>query len=239
MLCAFLLITFCSCDAFRTEPSYDRATIQSNSDSAADYIKSIIDTSQMDENMRNDDFSTYKTWSGGYGIANDTIDAELEIDDKFVVLGDDTPQDIADMGFTVKIENENLEPGQMESFSPSKNGKSSSLSVINNTKKMQKTMELPLYQFLGSVDSFSLSFKYHGITKGFTLKDIVDIIGAPKSSVSISASSTGTDITLDYYGQNTVDGHTCNDNLIINLKYDANKNIAELDYLSLTRTIVE
>ena len=240
-LSIMLLLCLCSCGAdsiYGSNETYDRNTMKSNYDSAVTYIESIIDTSGMTENDQNGDFSINKSWTGGNGLGNDSIDAELIIDDQIVKLGEDTPQDIADMGFQVKVEHEMLEPSQMESFSPEKGEKFTTLSVVNNTEKSQKTMDLPLYQFFGSIDSYNLSFQYHGITKGYTLKNIVDTIGVPSSGINVSATNVDTNIILNYYSETTSGDQTYSDRLTIYILYDADKNTGELESLMLTRQLI-
>ena len=84
-----------------------------------------------------------------------------------------------------------------------------------------------------SFSEYSLPFTYSGLDSKSTPADVIDKLGAPNSTINLSSDNDGSIIELVYTKTSKEDDVVTDVNLLIDLRYDADKNDASISSVDI------
>lgn len=221
--------------------AYDDAAIRSNFEKAESYVDAAFDGMDMSASIQDDDdnSSIYKYWSYDGEPDKAPISSEIEIDGNKIVIGKTTAKDVMGFDLTAEKNSDTAQPGDVVSISLSKGDRSCSVMLApNDTDKAQPADDLPVYEVMTSAKDFSLPFTYCGLTVESTLEDVLEALGTPNYTATLSSEDMGVYIELDYNNTTQEGDENYSDGVVIRLVYETDSNIAFIDNIDLRRDIL-
>lgn len=237
LLLVALTLGLCACgasNASNAPTTQNTSDTRKNFDAATTYIESTIDTSKMNSILQDDKDGLYHYWSNNDANANDTVATDIEVGGKTITLGKTTVDELKDLGFTVELSGDKVQPNTVQGFSITKDNKFSYVGVQNTTDQEQDINKLVVSEFNTIADGSSMEFSYSGINSGSTLEEVIKALGTPQSNVTLSGDQADPTITLDYYNSKTEGDIAITTTLNINLLYNAEQNIATVNNINLS-----
>ena len=220
--------------------AFDSAAIRSNFEKAQTYADALFSGKDMTSSVQddNDSIGIYKYWSYEGEPDKAPISSEIEIDGNKIVIGTTTAKEVEGFDLTVDKSKATAQPGETVSLSLSKGDRScSAMLAPNDTDKEMKIDDLPVYEVVTSVKDFSLPFTYCGLSADSTLEEVLEALGTPNFTATLSSEDMGVFIELNYNNQSQEDGKLISDSVILRLVYDLDSNTARVDNIDLRHEV--
>ena len=224
------------------DETVDPTVVRDGYDKALAYINSELNTKGMTESDQDDDGgqSLYHYWLYDHETENADFPTEITVSGQKIVIDTTTAKDLIDAGLKLETTEETIEPGVIYSFQIVEGqNRFMNVGAANNTDKAAKGETIPITEIITTGGESSIPFTYNGITEGADLKTLLDTFGAPNLGATLCSDSMGVNITLDYFSEKTENDVRTYDQLTLNLKYDAEKDVATLLNLQLIRSLFE
>lgn len=222
------------------EETADPSVVRANYDKALSYINSVMDSEGMTESDQDDDGgqNLFHYWGYDNETENSDFPMDITLDGTLITIGTTTAGDLRDAGLKLSISEETVEADNTGGFTVDKGNAFVNLAATNNTGKSESIYTLPLTEITTTGGDQGIPFTYQGLTEGADLKAVLDALGKPNSTVTLSSGLTGADITVEYFRDEVIDGKNISNNLSVYLTYDAEKNTASLLNLILQQTVM-
>lgn len=242
----FLILTLaaalCACSATPPPnpeenilPKADIAAIRESYDKASAYIEATFKPEGMTVSEQDEDGGVYlyKYWSKE-NSENADFTNDIEIDGKTITIGKTLVKDLDGLGFEISKGKETVEPNEVTSVTLTKNNKTCILSTSDTmSDKAVPIDDVTVGAVSASFSEYSLPFTYSGLDSKSTPADIIDKLGTPNSTINLSSDNDGSIIELVYTKTSKEDDVVTDVNLLIDLRYDAEKNDASISNVDI------
>lgn len=245
LLIAALAVTLVACggaknnDTDATSAPADTAAIRSVYDKAAAFVDANIDTKDLEVTEQDDDNGTYlcKFWNSTDETASADFTNDIVVDGVTITLGKTTVKELKALdGYTVDLPQDTIESDTVLGFGLSKDNKSVQLSIISNDiTEAAPVDDFTIDQITCSYSDFSLPFLYSGLDEKATVKDIIEKVGMPNSTIQLTVDEQSAVIELNYSRSSKADGLTIDETLTISLNYNADNDTAAVSDVRLSR----
>lgn len=234
MLTLAMIAGLCACGGSKAGNSTpdSKAAYRPSFEKAEEYVDPyFVDTKNLISSTQDDSDSDniYKYWLNSKEMDDAPLSAEIEIDGSKIILGKTTAKELEDFGFEVERSSDAVRPGEAGSLTVGKGDKICNMILdVNETDK-----ELPIDDFaVSEVITFqpenSLPFSYCGLTVGSTLDDVLETLGTPNFTVTLTTTPEKSTLEIDYYNENEDGKKTIADCAVLTLYYDPDSNSADL-----------
>lgn len=213
-------------------------TVQERFDMASAYVESLFDASKTEVQTDEEDPEypqRYWYFSGPADGVN--IPETVTVNGKSIALGQTTVKELKELGFTVEMSMDTVEPNTVLSFSIIDGRKALILTIApNNTDQSIPFDDAIIAGFTGSFNAYSMPFGYAGITEASTLKDVISAFGieAGETDIGLVADTTDTEITVHMFNMLQNGDTETLKSLDITLRYSASENIAKVTNVTLS-----
>ena len=243
----FLILTLaaalCACSATPPPnpeenilPKADIAAIRESYDKASAYIEATFKPEGMTVSEQDEDGGVYlyKYWSKENTDSTDFTN-DIEIDGKTITIGETPVKDLEGLGFEISKGKETVEPNEITSVTLTKGNKTCVLSTADTMSDKAVPIDDTIVGAVSaSFSDYSLPFTYSGLDSKSTPADVIDKLGTPNSTINLSSDNDGSIIEL-VYTKTSKEGDVVTDvNLLIDLRYDADKNDASISSVDIS-----
>ena len=232
----FLILTLaaalCACSATPPPnseenilPKADIAAIRESYDKASAYIEATFKPEGMTVSEQDEDGGVYlyKYWSKE-NSENADFTNDIEIDGKTITIGKTAVKDLDGLGFEISKGKETVEPNEVTSVTLTKDNKTCILSTSDTmSDKAVPIDDVTVGAVSASFSEYSLPFTYSGLDSKSTPADVIDM----------SSDNDGSIIELVYTKTSKEDDVVTDVNLLIDLRYDADKNDASISSVDI------
>lgn len=241
VLIAALTFTLIACGAEKiidvnvTTAPADTAAIRENFDKTSAFVEANIDTKDMEVQTDEESESyLYKYWFATEEDTGAEFSKDIDIDGNTVTIGKTIVKDLESFGMDIEKTADTVQPDEIIGITLSKNNKFFSLSVSTPSSEAAPIDDCVITEASAMNNDYSIDFTYSGLSKSSTLKDVIDALGKPNSSVHISSDEISNSIELSYYSQTAEEGVITDYNLTVYLNYDPAADSADISTISLS-----
>ena len=210
--------------------------IRENYDKADAYITSLIDAKGITMSEQDDENGAYlyKYYSYDKDIGNVDISKDIAIDGNTITIAKTTEKEIEDFGLRVEKSSEKAEPDMCPSITLYKDDKFINVLFAQNTSgKEEAFTDYPAYQIMATGREYCIPFTYSGLTIDSSLKDVLDALGMPNTSITLSSSDSGTRIDMSYVNNYEEGDQMITFSVTVSLTYDAEKNSSVVEGVNM------
>lgn len=242
LMIAALAVTLFACTvqepiiAVDPTASSDEITgIRESFDKASAYIEANVDTTDAEVQTDEEDESYLsKVWFIPEGTGSDEFSMDIAVEGNTITLGETTVKELESFGMDIEKLVETVQPDEMIGVQLSKDNRFFSLTAGTPATEAAALDDCIIKEASGTYNEYTLAFSYSGLDEKATLKDVIDTLGVPNSSINLSGDTSGTSIELSYYKKTEKDGVYTDNNLSVYLSYDAAGDTAVLSSIHLS-----
>lgn len=213
--------------------------VRADFEKAEKYVDGVLDAKNMVTSIQDDgDGAIYKYWTIEGDAENVPLSKEIEIAGNKIEIGTTSVRDLSSFDLDVSKSEETVKPGEVASLTLTKDNKYCNvISLPNDTDKDVPADDLTTAEVMTAAKDFSLSFSYSGVTGDSSLKDVLNALGTPNLTATLTSEDTGVSIELNYNNQEKDGDKTVSYSVIIHLVYDAQSDTATVDNIDVREDI--
>ena len=212
-------------------------TLEERFDMASAYIESLIDASKTEVQTDTEDPEyPQRHWFFSGPADGVNIPDTVTVNGKSIVIGQTTVKELKELGFTVDMSTDTVEPNTVLSFSIIDGSKALIFTTAPNATDQSIPFDDSIIAgFTGSFSAYSMPFGYVGITEASTLNDVISAFGieAGETVIGLVASTTDTEITVHMINMVQNGDTETLKSLDITLLYSASENDARVTSVML------